>query len=324
MSEYIKRKSDLGIAKETTRGTKATPTFWLKPTSNDIQDRIEVVKSDRQFGRIEARDDQAVAKTWSQGTIEGEIFDRSFGLFLLAGLGKVTTSPSGDSGVYNHLFEVLQSSQHPTLTIVEKRFDVEQIAYVNSVIETLGLTFELNNYCTFSANIKGKAKVADTSTPSYEAENFFMAKNATVKIADDVAGLSAGTTLCAKNLTLEITKNVQDDECLGNATPTDFLNQDFSVVGEIELYFDSIYNRDFAINQIKKAMRITLEDTNVTIGATSHPKLVLDFAKVKFEEPEISSEANEITRLVLKFEAFYSEDDEFLIKATLSNTEASY
>lgn len=324
MSEAIKRIYNLGIGKETVRGTKVTPSFWLKPTSNDVQDRIEVVKSERQNGRQEGKEDQAIAKTWSDGTIEGEIFDKSIGLFLLGALGDVDSVESGDAGVYNHTFSVLQSSQHPTFTIVEKRADVEQVAYTNSVIESLGLNFELNSYCTFSANMKGKGKVADTSSPSYVNENFFMAKNVTVKIADTYAGLNTGSSVCVKNLSLEIQKNIQDDECLGNTTPTDFLNQDFGVSGEIELYFDSIYNRDYALNGTQKALRIILEDTATTIGSTSHPKIVIDLAKVKFEEPEISSEGKEIVRLVLKFEAFYSATDGLLINTVLTNTQASY
>lgn len=324
MSESIKRIYNLGIGKETSRGTAVAPSFWLKTLNHDVQDRTEVVKSERQFGRIEGVEDQEIAKTWSDGAIEGEIMDKSIGLILLSALGSVSSAESADSGVYNHTYSILQSSQHPSLTIVEKRNDIEQVAYVNSVIESLGLSFELNNYATFSANVKGKGKTADTSTPSYIEENTFMAKNVSVSLADDYSSLDSGTSVCAKNLSLEIAKDVQDDECLGNSEPTDFLNQEVRITGEIELYFDSIYSRDYALNNTTKAMRIELENSDVVIGSVSNPKIIIDLAKVKFESPELSSAPNEIVRLTLAFEAFYSQDDELAINVVLTNTQASY
>lgn len=324
MSEQIKRLYNVGIGKETTRGAKITPTFWIKALTNNIQDRIELVKSDRQVGVIEGKEDAVISKKFSQGSITGEVFDKSFGLFLLGALGSVSSAVSGDAGVYNHTFTVLQSAQHPSFTIVEKRGDIEEVAYANSVIESLDLSFALNDYVKFTANIKGKAKVADTSTPAYVSENYFMAKNVSVKIADTYSGLSAGSSICCKALDLSIAKNVVDDECLGNDGPSDFLNQQFELTGSLELYFSSIYERDYALNNTIKAMRIEIEDTNTTIGSTSHPKLVIDLAKVKFEEPVISDANNDIVRLVLNFEGYYSASDELLVQAVLTNTQTSY
>lgn len=323
MSEQIKRIYNSGIARETTRGTKATPTFWLKPINFDVQDRVEIVKSERAFGRQEARDDSVIGKKYSSGSIEGEVFDKSFGLFLYGAMGDITTASLG-SGAYSHTFSVLQSSQHPSFTIVEKRGDVEQVAYVNSVIETLDLNLAVNEYVKFTAGIKGLSQVADTSTVTYADENYFMAKNVTVKTADAYDDLATGDSICVKNLTLSITKNIQDDECLGSEEPTDFLNQDFSLTGEMEIYYSSVYERDYALNNTIKAMRISIEDINTDIGSGLHPKLEIDLAKVKFEEPEISSNNNEVVRLVLKFEAYYSSDDELLGEITLTNEQASY
>lgn len=323
MSEQIKRIYNSGIARETTRGTKATPTFWLKPINFDVQDRVEIVKSERAFGRQEARDDSVIGKKYSSGSIEGEVFDKSFGLFLYGAMGDITTASLG-SGAYTHTFSVLQSSQHPTFTIVEKRGDVEQVAYVNSVIETLDLNLSVNEYVKFTAGIKGLSQVADTSSVSYSDENYFMAKDVTVKTADDYDSLDSGDTVCVKNLSLSISKNIQDDDCLGNEEPTDFLNQDFSLTGEMEIYYSSVYERDYALNNTIKAMRISIEDTNTDIGSGLHPKLEIDLAKVKFEEPEISSNNNEVVRLVLNFEAYYSSDDELLGEITLTNEQASY
>jgi hypothetical protein len=323
MSEQIKRIYNAGIAKETIRGTKATPTFWLKPTNFNVQDKIEVVKSDRAYGRQEARDDSVIGKKYSSGSIEGEVFDKSFGLFLLGAFGEVSNS-TVESGVYAHTFGVLQSSQHPSFTIVEKRGDVEQVAYTNSVIETLDLELAVNDYIKFTAGVKGLSKVADTSSVTYADENYFMAKNVTIKTADAYDDLDTGDEICVKNLKLNIVKNIEDNDCLGSAEPTDFFNKDFILTGNMEIYYSSVYERDYALNNTIKAMQITIEDTNTTIGSDLNPSLVINLAKVKFEEPVLSSNNNEIVRLVLNFEAYYSSDDELLGEAILTNTQATY
>jgi len=71
-------------------------------------------------------------------------------------------------------------------------------------------------------------------------------------------------------------------------------------------------------------MRITLENTGVTIGASSSPKLVIDLAKVKFSEALITGGNNDISKIEVKFKGFYSQDDAFSIKAVLTNLQTSY
>lgn len=324
MSKALKRIYNLGIGKETVRGTKVAPTYWLQALEYDVQDRPLAVDTERTNGRQEANKDQAIAKNFSQGKIDLEVFDRSSGLFLLGAFGDVTTVGAGESGVYKHTFEILQSSQNPSFTIVDKRADVEQVAYKNSVIESLSFDFQLNDYCKMTANVRGKGKVADTSSPSYEDEYYFMAKNAKVKVSDTYDTIGSATNLCVQSLTLDINNNVSDDECLGNGEPVDFLKGKVEVNGEMTLYFDSVYERDYAINNTQKALRIVLEDTDTIIGTTLHPKLTVDLAMVKFKEPELSSASDEFVTLTTKFTGYFSTDDNFVVTAELINEETSY
>ena len=78
--ETLKRKFNIGIGKETSRGTAVAPVYWLKPLSEDINDKIEVIASERAVGVIEDSEDQEISKKLSGGTVAGEVFDRSFGL----------------------------------------------------------------------------------------------------------------------------------------------------------------------------------------------------------------------------------------------------
>ena len=325
MSEILKRRFNVGVGKETTRGTKVAPAIWLKLTSEDYNDEIEPVVTERSMGVIEDSDDQVVAKNFSAGTIGGEVFDNSIGYFLLAGIGKVASvGKSGDSGVYEHSFSVLQSALHPTLTLEIKRGDIEQKAFANVVIDTFKLSAEVNNYVTFEASMRGKKGEVATSTPAYVAENYFLAKNISVKLADNLTGLSSASAIDVKNFEIEIAKNIEDKDVLGSDGPADFLNKQLAIEGTMELYFSSVYERDYAIQGLAKAMRIELENSAVTIGTSSHPKLVIDLAKVKFSEAKVAGGNNDIASLSVSFKGFYSLTDSKSITAILTNTQASY
>lgn len=324
MSEVIKRKFNIGIGKEITRGTKVVPAVWLKPTSEDINDQVEVVPTERSMGIIEDSEDQAVTKEFASGVIAGEIFDESFGYVLLGALGKVTSVESADSGVYDHTFEILQSAQHPSVTLEIKRGDIEQLAYPNAVVENLKISALINQYAMYEVDYRAKKGETASNSPSYTTENYFLAKDVCVKMADDVAGLDGASAMDIRSIEIEEAKNVEDDDTLCEDGPSDFLNKQVVIEGSIEMNFNTVYEKNYMLNNTVRAMRITMERADVTIGATSHPKLVIDLAKVKFSEAPITGGNNDIAKVELKFKAFYSTDDAFSMKAILSNEKVSY
>lgn len=322
--ELLKRTFNVGIGKETSRGTKVAPAIWLKPTSEDYNDQIEAINTERSMGIIEDSDDMVVAKKFSSGVIAGEIFDKSFGYLLLSALGQVSSVESADSGVYDHTFTVLQSAQHPSLTLEIKRGAIEQKAYPNVVVENLKISAGVNQYVMFEVDLKGKTGETASNTPSYVVENYFLAKDISVKLADTYAGLGAASAIDVKSFDIEIAKNIEDDDVLGTDGPSDFLNKQIVVEGSLEMNFATVYERDYVLNNTVKSMRITAENTAVTIGATSHPKIVLDLAKVKFSEAPITGGNNDLAKVEVKFKGFYSVDESFSTKAVLSNTQSSY
>ncbi|NCD40553.1 MAG: hypothetical protein EOL88_00525 [Bacteroidia bacterium] len=324
MSEILKRKFNIGIGKETTRGTKVTPAFWLKPLNEDISEKIDVIATERSMGVIQDSEDQVISKKFASGVVAGEIFDQSFGFFLLGAFGSVSSSETGDSGVYEHTFSVLQSAEHPTFTIEKKRGDLEQVSYPNSVIESLKIDASVNDYVKFEAQLRGKKGESSSNSPSYVAENYFMAKNIAVKLAANYSGIDSATAIDARNISLTINKNIEDKDILNNDGPSDFLVKQVAVEGSVELYFSSLYMRDYALDGDSKAMRVELTNTDVTIGATSNPKLVIDLAKVKFSDPVESGDNNELVKMVVAFKGFYSLTDSKSAEAVLTNEKSSY
>jgi len=325
MSEILKRRYNIGIGKETSRGTKATPKYWLKPLSEEYNDKIEVVASERAFGVIEDSEEMVVKKKYSAGKISGEVFDKSFGLFLLGAIGQVSSVPKAeDPSVYDHIFSVLQSAKHPTLTVEVKRGDNEQKAYPNCVIESLKIESQANEYVKFEAQLKGKAGSVSEGIPGYETENYFMGKDVSVKLADNLAGLDSATQVDARKIEINIAKNIEEDKRLGTHEPNDYLNKEFSVEGTLEILFRDTTLKNWALNGSKKALRIDIVDTSTTIGISSHPSLRFDLAKIKFKDPVEGGDNNDIVKVTVGFKSLYSSSEAKSIEAILTNLETSY
>lgn len=325
MSETLKRKFNIGIGRETVRGTKVVPKYWLKPLSEEYNDKIEVVASERACGVIEDSEEMVIKNKYSDGQIQGEVFDKSFGLFLLVALGQVSSvAKVGDTSVYDHTFSVLQSAKHPTMTIEVKRGDIEQKSYPNCVIESLKIESLANDYVKFETKIKGKAGSASTNSPGYETENYFMGKDITVKLADNLAGLDSALAIDAIKVSLQIGKNLEEDKRLGANEPNDFLNKEFSVEGSLEVLFKDTTLKDWALNGDKKALRIDMVCSSKTIGSSSNPRLKIDLAKIRFKDPVEGGGNNDIVKVTVGFKGLYSASDSKSMEAVLTNLETNY
>jgi len=290
----------------------------------DVEDKFEGVIDENAMGIIEDSGDFKVTKKFAEGEVAGKVGDKTFGLLLLSALGTVSSGTGGEASTYAHTFSVQQDAQHDSLT-VEVKNPNEQKAHGNGMITKLGIKAALGKMVEFSVGFIAKLGAVSTSVPSYSAaDNGFIAKDVSVKFATNIAGLGAASAVVVKDLELNIEKNVESDDVLGNVEPVDFLNKQFAVSGSIELAFSDTVYKALALAGTQKAMRITIENLDVTIGTTLHPKLVIDMAKVKFAEWAKTSDQNEIILQTLSFKAFYSTADSSMISLILTNAQATY
>jgi hypothetical protein len=322
MSKFIGRKIEIGIGREGTRGTAVAPSYWLSLMNADFDDKFEGVIDESALAVIEDATDFKVTKKWSEGKISGKIADKSFGYFLRALLGTITSAVK-ETTAYNHTCAVLQSAQHPTVTIEAKNPN-EQLKFSNGAIDSLSIKAELGKFVELEADIKAKLGVASTNSPSYVSENAFLAKDVTVKFADTLATLDAASAVSVKNVEIKFDKNLESDDVLGSYEPADFLNKQFSVSGSMELIFDATTYKTLALAGTLKCVRINIQDTTVTIGASSNPTLKIDLAKVKLTEWAKSSDLNGIVKETLTFKALYSSSDSSLVSVVLTNAIAGY
>jgi hypothetical protein len=322
MTKFIGRKIEVGIGREATRGTAVAPSYWLSKVNADFDDKFDAVIDESSLGVIEDSADIKIAKKWSEGKLSGNITANSFGYWLRALLGTIT-SAAKETTAYNHTCALLQSAQHPTLTIEAKNPN-EQLKFACGAIDNLTIKAELGKFVEFEAAVKAKLGAASTNNPAYVADYNFLAKDVTVKVAASLATLDAASAISVKNVEIKFDKNIVSDDILGSYEPNDYLNKQFSITGKIELLYDATTYKALALAGTQKAIRINIQDTTTTIGATSNPTLKIDLAKVKLTEWAKSDDLDGIVKETLTFKALYSSSDTQMVAIVLTNTVVGY
>lgn len=323
-AKFIGRLADIGIAKESVRGTaESAASFWLPKMSMSVDDGVTQVVDESSVGVIEDSVDAQVVGKFATAEFEGKVGDKSIGLLLLGVFGTVTTTGGGETSTYLHTFTVDQSAQHDSLTIFQDDPN-QDYKYALGVVDTFDLEVALEEYCKVTVGLRSKVGETASLSPSYTAENSFLPQHATLAYAANVSGLASPTTVNVRSVSLSVAKNVEDDRRLGSLAPADILNKQLSVEGSVEMVFDAETFKTQMLADTAQAIRITLENTDATIGSTLHPKLVITLAKVKWSEFTRSYGNDEIVVATASFKAHYSVGDAAMITAALTNAQASY
>lgn len=324
MTKYIGRRVNIGIAKESSRGTAVSATFWLPKTGVAFFDRALKQKSNINYGTIGAGAYAPKIREWAEGTFDSDMFDKSFGLILLAAFGTVSTSGPSDSA-YTHTYSLADSNQHQSLTLTIADPDRTD-QFTLAVLDSLQIRLNPEDVVTFTAKFFSRTgRAVAAASASYAAENKFLSRHAIIKVASTAAGLSAASALSLKMMTLNINKNVKLNNILGTVWPDDILNTVFEINGEIELDLDDQTYRTYMLDGSYKAMRIQLVNSDVLIGTSSQPTFTLDLSRVHFEAWEAARNNDEIVTQKITFQALYDITNGNIINScTLVNAQSSY
>ena len=329
MSKGIGKLFQIGIAKETSRGTPiATASYWPAFTDASPEEKVENAVDSQSYGVIEDSASQTRVKNWMEGSINAPVTDQSFVLLLLSLLGTDTPAlHAGETTVYDHVLTVAQNSQHQSLTVfVHDPIANQDYSHTLGVVHKMDIDFALKDFVKYAASImsqQGSQKSA--FSPSQSAENRFVPQYLTFKTAANLAGLAAATPIAIKSLKLTIDDTVESQDVLGNVAPADFLNKEFKIEGTLEAIWQN--ESDFKTNTLAntpQAMRLDLINSAVTLGSAAHPEIKIDLAKVYFTEFSRPIKVKDIVYQTLKFKAAYSISDAQMVKNTCTNTVAAY
>jgi hypothetical protein len=163
-----------------------------------------------------------------------------------------------------------------------------------------------------------------SDTAAYVGENSFTSKHVTVKIASNVAGLGAASALSIKNLKLTISRDTMKYFPHGSIDPAAINIGPFAVEGELVLRYDSSTLESLWFANTQQALRISIVNTDVVIGAAANPGLVFTLPKVRLNTFDVSDDLDEIVEQTVGFTAELDVSAGYMIRGVLTNVQASY
>lgn len=321
MTKLIGRKFNVGIGKETTRGTAVAATYWLPHTELTLDEKVTQAVDESVYGVIEDSTDAAVVSKFMEGEISGHIADTSFGLILLSQFGADAVA-TVETGVYDHTFTVAQNAQHQSLTVAVSEPNATNLRFPLAVIDNTEIVVEVGEYAMFKSAFRANIGATAANSVSYSSENIFKPQECNAYIASDLSGLDAASAIPVKRVSVTSSQNIEDDQVVGSVSPADRLNKQFVVEGTIELIYDSrTYIDTILLGDLAKAIRVKLV-SGTLIGAASYPTLTIDIAKAKLREVSKSISNNDIVRQTVSFKGHYSIADTSMVTAVLRNTKS--
>jgi len=328
MSIFTGRKVDVGIGRETDRGTGVAAAYWIPKTDISFDDKISKALVAGSYGNIShAPMTTALVGKWAEGDISGELNINSFGLLLYAVLGLDTPSTDDpEANVNTHAYTMADNNQNPSLTI-EASDPIGDMRFRLAMINMLSMEVALGEFVTYTANFIAKASQDSSSTVSYSSDVRFTSRDLTFKVANSIGEIAAATAVSVRSLTLEIEKVAEKLEVLGTFEPEDIVNKGLAITGSIELTYEDRTWRDYMANDSTKAMQIQLESKTETIGTTTKPKLNFIFPKVHFHTWESARGLDDIATQTLNFQVLLdikSDPKRLWSTADLINTIAAY
>ena len=309
MAKFIGRQQEVGIARETTRGTFVVPTFWVPKVNFTVEDKVQKGRFMGNYGRLEGGDDAFVTHKWAEGELEVELQDKIIGLILYGLLG--TVSSASFNSAYKHTLSVQQSVQPTTLALAMNdpigaaESPTKTIAYARAMLNSFELNLEMGELVKSTIGFLAMPhKDFTRQSSSYTAQNKFAHQHLNFKIAANEAALDAASKINLQMLTLRIERNVVRENALGTVQPVDILARNLRVTGTLKLTHEDRTYRDYMLDGTKKALRITLNNSGVTIGATT-PQVQIDLANVDFFDWEPSHDLDDVSMQEIGFEALY-------------------
>lgn len=312
------------IAKETTRGTAVVPAVWVHQTEANFEDVVEKVMDESALGVNMTTSESTKTKQYAEWEISGILAITSIWYYLLSLLWAVTSSETSWGDAYEHTFVTSATNSKPTITI-SKKTPINWISFALWVVSSLWISANVWESVIMKAWIKSKAGATATLTKSYIADNKLYAKDVTIKLADTLAWLDAATALCIEWFELNITQELEDWFCFSSWVDLwDIFSKGFSIDWSITKVKSDVTYKDYVRNWTSKAMRIEIIDTATTIGVEDNPTVIIDIAKVTFEEYSNDWWLDDIMRENITIKGHYDLANAEDIEITVINEQASY
>jgi len=274
----IGRDVNYGAGKEVTAGTAVAATQWFPYLSFELAPKTKTINNESAYGNIVRTNETSLLGEWSEGELEAKLATQNAGMILLGAFGTVVNSTNADTSaaVFNHTYTINQNVNGQSLTFVKKD-SIETLAYALGRVDEWQLSMELDDYVKYTAKILAKKQVTTTATVAYPTDlTEFVAKHMSVKTATTEAGLAAASNISSlESFTLTVKPNLEADWQAGTSEPYAFSSRGYELEFEMECRYNDTVYKDAYRNGTTLALQITALNTDVTIGTSARPGLVI-------------------------------------------------
>jgi hypothetical protein len=224
-----------------------------------------------------------------------------------------TSSASGTAGTLlatgtgsDHIFPRLNSNNHAAYTFFgHDPIGDEYASYC--MLDSLDIEGKVGDYFKFNASYKGKKLVSTSGlTPSYAAENPFLPKFATLLRAADTASLYSASAVAVERFKMTVQKNVVPYQIFGDTDVNSLHNQQFGLVGELDLKYNATTWRDYMTASTKSALRLTVANTDNAITGSFYPTFEVEIPQAYITEWSRSEENNSLVRQTVGFRGVFN------------------
>ena len=304
MSYWTGRRAQIGIGKESPRGTITAASYWMPQTAISFSDKITKALTAGAYGHItDAAMTGQVVQKWAEGDIEGEVNVQSFGLLLLALFGTDGYSLN-ETGVGQHDYTIQDDNISPSLSIWVND-PIDAMAFGRAMVNSMTIDVALGEFVKHTTNfVSNSFKGQTPPSPSYSVDQRWVHPNLTFKVAAEPGEIASASAISLKNLSLTIEKNVERLDILGSTWAEDIVNKGLKLFGTLELNYEDNTWRNYMMDNTIRAMQIKLTGTKL-IGATQYATLDMVFPKVHFFEWEPSRGLGDIAGQSINFEILF-------------------
>lgn len=323
-NQFIGRRDAVGIGPETTPGTAVAPSAFQKQLTLTLDHKTTVAKETSALYRVEEQNNSAVTEEWATGSIDGNAGDTTQGYLLSNIFGTNTPAlHAGETVVYDNTLTVNQANVVPTLTFARVNPVVSR-RYALGNVSDYTLDSKIGGFVTFKAGISANVGATASDTPTYTQENLFTSKHVTVKLASTIGGLAGATALQLKSVQLKIARKLDRFTPLGVIDPAAWDTGTWTASGQLVLRYTDTTLEALALANTLQAMSIALVNTDVTIGASTHPSLTFTAPQVRLTPLTLDTNLDQVMSQTLNFTCELSQSVGYELQAVLTNLKNGY
>lgn len=320
---------NIGFGIQSDRAVPVAPAVWIPgraPTG--IKTILEKVAVKETIASKFASQGSEITQKRAEGPLEFNLRVSSLGYILKSLLGSVTSGvKSGESAVYEHTFSILASNpEHPALTLALSQPGIQDYEYALALARSLEIRTPVDDLINATADFIAKSEAEHSAySPVFAANDYyFRHQDIVIKLATTLAGLDAAAAIKLKDFSIAINNNARVNQNISEINPSNVIAGNIEVSGSFSLdYLDKTLHDAYAAGSYR-ALRIEMTRSDITIGAASNPKFVIDLPKISLDSYDPDRPLDDIVMDKLKFNAHYSLGDALAIRPKLTNEKANY